>query len=77
MCLFCSHLTGHLLPQGEGSTNLPCAQEKKQKSDDSLSHYHGLALVHKIMLQVDIIMANLKVEAQGMSLLQDHNSRSL
>lgn len=32
--------------------------EKNQKSDDSLSRYHGPALIHKVRLQVGIIMAN-------------------
>ena len=33
-------------------------REKNQKSDDSLSHYHGPALIHKVRLQVGIILAN-------------------
>lgn len=67
----------HPTARGWGRTNLPCAQEKNQKSDDSLSHYHGPTLIHKVTLHVGIIMANLKMRPGVCHFPKTTSNRSL
>lgn len=59
-----------------GSTDLRCAQEKSQKSDDSLHHCHGPALIHKVTPHVSLIRAYLEM-SQGLSIPQDHKQQVL